>query len=105
VPFIFAVAHADGNPVLGKRQFAPCTSCHTTEADGENKVGPNLHGIFGRKAGSKPDFEYSDAMKNSGIIWDAAKIDAFITNPSEFVPGTKMGFQGLAKEEIRANII
>lgn len=106
-PFSIAAAHAAdaGDPVMGKRQFAPCTACHTTEADGPNKVGPNLHGIIGRKAGTKADFTYSDAMKASGITWDAAKIDAYITKPSALVPGNKMAFMGVAKDDVRANII
>jgi cytochrome c len=104
-PILSAAAYADGDATLGKRQFAPCTSCHTTEAGAPDMVGPNLHGIFGRKAGSRPDFAYSEAMKNSGISWDAAKIDRFITKPSALVPGTKMSFLGIPNEEVRVNII
>jgi cytochrome c len=106
VPVALSAAHAEGgDPVMGKRQFAPCTACHTVGADEPNKVGPNLHGIFGRKAASRPDFTYSEAMKKSGIVWDAAKIDKYITKPQEFVPGNKMAFIGIAKEDVRANII
>jgi cytochrome c len=112
VPMFFASAFADGDAALGKgdatlgrRQFAPCTSCHTIEVDGPDKVGPNLHGVVGRKAGSRVDFAYSDAMKNSGITWDEAKLDAFIASPIALVPGTKMGFLGVPKEEVRANIV
>jgi cytochrome c len=106
VPVSFAAAHAEGgDPVMGKRQFAPCSACHSIGAGEPNKVGPNLHGIFGRKSGSKEDFQYSDAMKKAGIVWDAAKIDKYITKPQEFVPGNKMAFIGIAKDEVRANII
>ncbi len=98
-------ARADGDPELGKRQFAPCTACHTVEDGGPNKIGPNLHGVFGRKAGTKADFMYSDALKNSGITWDAMTIDTWITKPAALVPGTKMAFLGVANPAVRANII
>jgi cytochrome c len=106
VPFTFAAAHAAGDAAMGKKQFAPCTACHTVEAGGPNKVGPNLHGIFGKKAGTnRTDFAYSDALKKSGITWDEAKIDAYITKPAALIPGNKMAYMGVAKEDVRANII
>jgi cytochrome c len=100
-----SAAWADGDPVMGKRQFAPCSACHNTAAGDPDKVGPNLHGIFGRMAASKADFAYSDALKKSGIVWDAKTIDTWITKPAAMVPGTKMAFLGIANDETRANII
>ena len=102
-----SVVRADpgGDVVMGKRQFAQCSACHTIEKGGANKVGPNLHGIVGRKAASIADFQYSDAMRKSDVVWDEKSIDAFIKQPSAFIPGTAMAFLGVAKDEARAAII
>ena len=88
--------------VFWKRHEAPKTI--TFEA-GKNKVGPSLHGIIGRKAGSIEGFSYSDAMKNSGLTWDEATLDTYLTNPKKEVPGNKMAFPGLPKEDDRQNVI
>jgi len=89
----------------GEAKFAVCRSCHTITAGGPNMTGPNLHGLFGRKAGSHPDFTYSDGVKNSGITWDAATLDKWIENPRGVVPDTKMSFAGLKNPKDRADLI
>jgi len=97
-------AQSAGDAAKGKKIFAKCMACHTTEA-GKNKVGPSLHGIIGRKSGSIADFTYSDAMKNSNLTWDEATLDKYLTSPKAEVPGNKMVFPGLPKADDRANVI
>ena len=82
-----------------------CRTCHTLK-EGDNRLGPNLHNIIGRKAGSVPDYAYSSAMKDAGLTWDKATLDRFIANPDQVVPGNKMKpYGGLTSAEERAKII
>ena len=89
----------------GQAKFALCKSCHTAIEGGGDMTGPNLFGVFGRKAGTKAGFAYSDAMKASGITWDAAKLDAWIMSPKAVVPGTKMTYIGMADAKDRTDLI
>jgi cytochrome c len=84
-----------GDANSGKVVFARCTICHTVQKGGPNRLGPNLFGVFGRKAAAVPGFAYSGALKNSGITWKADKLKAWITAPARLVPGTKMAFAGI----------
>ena len=82
-----------------------CRTCHVTK-EGDNRLGPSLHGVVGREAGTAPGYNYSSAMADSGIVWDAATIDRFITNPDAVVPGNNMKpFTGVSDAEERAKII
>ena len=81
-----------------------CAVCHSTVA-GENKLGPSLAGIVGRPSATAPDFEYSDAMKNAHVTWNAATLEHYLTNPKSVVPGTKMMFMGIKSTKEREALI
>jgi cytochrome c len=82
-----------------------CRTCHTTK-DGDNRLGPNLHNIVGRKAGSLSNYGYSSAMKGADFVWDKEKLDGFIAKPDEVVPGNNMKpYGGLTSAEDRAKLI
>jgi cytochrome c len=89
----------------GEAKFAICRSCHTTPEGGDDMTGPNLWGVFGRKAGSKPGFTYSDDLKNAGWAWDADKIDKWIENPRAMLPGTKMTYVGMQDANDRRDVV
>jgi cytochrome c len=84
-----SVVRAAGDPTAGQQVFARCAICHST-TPGENKVGPSLAGVFGRKSGSEPGYDYSSALKSANITWDEHSLDQFLTNPQADVQGTKM---------------
>jgi cytochrome c len=90
---------------LGKKVYARCRTCHTLEEGGKNRVGPNLWMVFGKKAGTAEGYAYSKAIQASDITWDDASMDAYIENPKSFIPGNKMVFVGLRKEQDRQNLI
>jgi cytochrome c len=97
-------AWAAGDPAQGEKVFNKCKVCHSVE-DEKNKIGPYLDGVVGRKAGTAEGYSYSDAMKNSGLVWDEATLDKYLAHPKDVVPHTKMAFVGLPKEEDRQNVI
>jgi cytochrome c len=88
----------------GAKVFNLCKTCHTLEA-GKNRVGPHLAGLFGRKSGSVEGFAYSPAMKNAGIVWDDDNVKKYAADPKGFLPGNKMAFAGVKKEEDLANLM
>lgn len=85
----------------GKKIYKRCKACHTLEQDGRHKVGPNLWDIYGSKTAAKEGFAYSKAMKAADIIWDETEMDAYLKKPSTYMPGNKMTFIGLKKQEDR----
>jgi cytochrome c len=88
----------------GKAVFGKCKACHQVGEGAKNAVGPNLTGVIGRKAGTAEGFNYSDAMKAAGWVWDEATFKEYITDPKKKVPGNKMVFMGLADGTDRDNL-
>ena len=93
-----------GDAAAGAKTFVVCKTCHVVTA-GVNRIGPSLHGVVGRKAGTIPNFQYSAANKNSGITWTEAKLFEYLEAPQKIVPGTKMSYPGLKPAQDRANVI
>jgi cytochrome c len=96
-----ATAAADTAPA----SFAQCSVCHKVEKDSPNGLGPSLHGVLGKKAAQVAGFNYSPAMKESGLNWDEANLDRFIESPRGVVAGTKMSFAGQSDAAKRKEII
>src|SRR5262249_38806661 len=92
-----------GDAAQGQRAFAKCAPCHAK--DKTNGLGPGLSGVLGRHAGSVSGFGYSQAMKESNIVWDEKSLDAFIMAPQKVLPGTTMTFPGIPRQEERNNLI
>jgi cytochrome c len=97
-----APANAEGDATHGQQIYeSRCIACHSPDA---NRVGPKHRGVFGRKAGSLPDYSYSMALKGTDFAWDDTSLDKWLTNPQAFVPGQKMNFK-VTKPEDCADII
>lgn len=90
-----------GDPERGKTLYGGCMGCHSLD---ENDVGPKHRGVVGRKAGTVPDYAYSNALKTSGIVWDPGHLDRWLANPQKLVPGAKM-FYSVSDAQSRADLI
>lgn len=96
---------AEGNPQRGAQVFRACMACHSLVPD-RNMTGPSLAGLWGRKAGSLKSFpRYSDALKSSGVVWNAKTLDEWLKNPQAFIPGNLMTFRGIPNDRQRADLI
>ena len=95
-------AAATGDPAKGEAIYSRCAACH---ALGYDRTGPRHCGLVGRRAGEVPGFAYSEAMRRSGIVWDARTLDRFLADPMKAVPGTSMGYAGVKDARERADLI
>jgi cytochrome c2 len=99
-----AVMAQECDPAAGAKVFNKCKACHVLDED-KNRVGPYLHGVIGRPAGTAEGFKYSSAMKDSGIVWSEETIAEYVADPKGYVPGNRMAFPGLKKQEDIANLL
>jgi cytochrome c len=99
------VAQAAGDATKGSRLFLQCRACHTVDPALLSGVGPNLSGVTGAKAGTRPGYVFSKALSGSGIVWTPTTLDAWLKRPSALVPGSKMAFAGIAAPQARQDVI
>lgn len=99
-----ALAQPAGDPVRGKSVYARCAACHDLNT-GATRLGPSLKGIMGRTSGTMPNFNYSQAMKDTAVVWDATSLDAYLAAPAKTIPGNRMAFPPLANPQDRADLI
>ena len=97
-----ALPVAAGDPARGEKVYERCAACHSLAQD---RAGPRHCGLIGRRAGTVPGFDYSPAMRRSGIAWDARTLDRFIADPLRMVPGSSMGYDGVKDARERADLI
>lgn len=95
----------EANYEAGRRVFAQCRACHTLDAGAGNRVGPNLHLVFGREIGTAPGFTYSPAALAGDFTWDAERLDQWLANPQGFLPGNRMAFVGVREPTQRRDVI
>jgi cytochrome c len=96
---------AAASETRGQLLFLQCKACHDLNPALPHKVGPNLNGVIGRKAGTVEGYQFSEPMRSSGLTWDLATLDAFLRQPGSVVPGSGMAFAGIAADADRASLL
>jgi cytochrome c len=89
----------------GAQQAQVCRACHSFDKGGPTLIGPKLHGMFGRAAGGRDDYEYSRALTEADFIWTPRALEAWLAQPSRFMPGNRMSFAGVLNEQKRADLV
>ncbi len=97
-------ALAEGDAAKGKKVYNKCKACHSLKA-GKKKLGPSLHGVYGRVSGTLEGFKFSTAMKEAAITWDDTTLDAYLAAPKKYIPKNKMVFVGVKKAPDRENLL
>lgn len=97
--------YADADRDHGRQLAFTCRACHTLEPGAAHMIGPNLHGMFGRNAGTREGFDYSEAMRESGFVWTPRALDAWLKEPGAFLPGNRMSFIGVSSKSERRDLI
>ena len=95
---------AEGDAEKGKQLYNQCAACHAVE-EGVNKIGPSLYGVMGQEAGAVEGFNYSDALANADLTWNAETLDAYLADPRGYIPGNRMPYAGMPDAQDRADVI
>ena len=103
--YLAAAPYADADRSRGERQAQICRACHSLEKGGRNMVGPGLYGFFGTVAGTREGFPYSEALREAGFVWTPRALDAWLAQPGRFLPGNRMTFAGVMRQEDRDALI
>jgi cytochrome c len=103
--FLAQPQYAAADPENGARQAQICKACHSLEKGGVNMIGPNLYGFFGEQVGTVEGFDYSNAVANADFVWTPRALDAWLVQPSRFLPGNRMTFAGVGDAGNRADLI
>lgn len=96
-----STGHSDAGAIV----FKKCMACHQVGDDARNGIGPSLNGVVGRRAGTYPGYNYSTATKNSGLVWDEPTLTRYLRSPRSIIPGTRMTFPGLTKDQEIVDVI
>ncbi len=103
--YLAEARYRDADLRRGEVLALACRACHTLGDGQDHQLGPNLHGVFGREAASLTGFEYSAALRNSGLVWTPARLEAWLQHPADFIPGNAMVFAGLRAEVDRRDLL
>ncbi len=103
--YLASAAFRDADQDHGRQLAFTCRACHTLEPGGAHMIGPNLHGMFGEKAGTREGFDYSEALRESDFVWTPRALDAWLREPGAFLPGNRMSFIGVSSEGDRRDLM
>ena len=96
---------SQGDAKKGRKLFNQCKGCHTFSKKGGKRLGPNLHGLFGRQVGTRKGYTYSKALQDAGFVWTETELNAWLSAPKSYLPGNKMAFSGLKTEQMRQDLM